>query len=169
MRRLAALVALAALLLLPACGGGGDDDTEAGSASTTPPATSTATPVATADTPDTPAPTETPGSPTELFQIPGMAEVVILTPSTDAGERPLLEWQPVEGATDYSLALTADDGGAYWAWRGASSSVWLGGSAEEPPADASGPLLTQPMTLRVVAHGANGQIIAASAPTEIAP
>jgi hypothetical protein len=129
------------------------------------PAASEAT-TATAPTTTPPPP---PAPPDELADLDAITEISVTTPVSGNGERPLFAWQPVEAATSYSLVLTTSDGQAYWAWTGPESQIWLGGSADEPPADATGPYMVEPMTLRVFAADADGVIVAASRPVDIAP
>lgn len=170
---------LAAALVLASCGGSSDSTSSSppvtaddpAVASTEPSATevpdTTAAPPSTAEPTTTSTGPSTP--PTELADLDAIATITVTTPTSGNGERPLLSWDPVESAAGYALTLIRSDGQAYWAWTGTEPQVWLGGSATPPPTDASGPVLAEPMTMRVVAVDADGAIFAASQPTEITP
>lgn len=123
-------------------------------------------------TPVTPPPDSGPPDsrpPTELSDLEGLDVITVTTPPTGNGERPLLSWNPVDGAERYALTLSLPDGAAYFSWTGTPVSVWLGGTVDQPPADAAGPILVTELVLRVVAFDNTGAITAASAPTTIAP
>jgi len=106
----------------------------------------------------------------ELFApFAGVASIDLLTLASGAGEKPLFEWTPVEGATRYSLILQFPDGRPYWAWSGDANSVYLGGLDTAPPADAAGPILLEGMTWAVFAFDAEGNMIGSSAVQAISP
>jgi hypothetical protein len=91
---------------------------------------------------------------------PWLPDLVLLTaPSDDV--RPLLSWEPIDGATVYAVTVTAPTGLAYWAWRTDTTSVHLGG---DPRLDdgQSGPSTVPGMTWSVLAFDADGRPIAAS-------
>ena len=113
------------------------------------------------------APTEPPSEPFVPFS--GLTTIELLTASSGAGEKPLFEWSPVDGAAQYSLFLQFTDGQPYWSWLGNSTSVYLGGSAEPPPADAAGPILLDGMSWAVIALDAEGNVIASSNLQSISP
>lgn len=182
-----ALPSLAVLLVAAAsaCGGSSGDSDDA---SPTPPDTvastqpNQTTPVEPEDTsqpdsappstesePTSPPPSTDPGPPSELADIDALADLMVTTPASGNGERPLLSWEPVDGAAAYVLTLSEPTGVAYWAWSGSISSTWLGGQADEPPPDSAGPILVEELILRVVALDEAGSIIAASEPTPIEP
>jgi hypothetical protein len=104
-----------------------------------------------------------------LAPFQGIAAIELLTPATGAGEKPLFEWTPVEGAARYSLILQFPDGRPYWAWSGDANSVYLGGLDTAPPADAAGPILLEGMTWAVFAFDAEGNMIGSSAVQAISP
>lgn len=159
-RRIGALMTLAALVLA----GCGAPATESGIA-------------ATAESPEAGQPTDEAGVPTEgppvtpLLAAPGLGTVTLTTPQTGGGVKPLLAWEPVDGAALYTVIVFAPDGGAYWAWEGESTSVTLGGGApSSPPAgDRAGPVLQAGMAWSVIARDADGAIIAASGRQLIGP
>ena len=109
-----------------------------------------------------------PGATTEFGQLAG-TEIVLLTPATGNGPKPLLTWEPVVGASTYDVIVNTLDGGPYWAWRGATSEVWIGGHETEPDPDTEGPVLVEPMLLTVVATDDSGIPLAGIGPVEIAP
>ena len=180
------LIGVTITLILAGCGGSSDDKTSADNApssapdivnesvpataeteSTDPPVSPSDPSTTTTVTPPTAPPTS--GPPQELADLPELTEIAVTTPPSGNGEYPLLAWEPVDSAADYSLVLTQADGQVYWAWSGVESQIWLGGSSDQPPATASGPYMVEPMTLRVFALDADGVVIAASQPIEIAP
>lgn len=65
------------------------------------------------------------------------------------------------------MTVSTADGKAYWAWVGEDTSVYLGGG--EGATDTAGPILSEPMTMTVLALDAANTVIAASPPTPIAP
>lgn len=173
-RRKVGLVGFVAVIGIAGCGGSSTGDDASTTAETTAADVTAAPDVGTADTSTTstlPAPTTTgvQAEPHELADFDNIAQITITTPSSGNGEHPLLAWEPVDGAVDWVLSLTLADGQPYWAWNGPENEIWLGGSAEQPAADSSGPYLYEPMTLHLVGYGADGAILAASQPFDIAP
>lgn len=110
-----------------------------------------------------------PGDGGELADVAGMTRITVTTPASGNGEFPLLAWESVEGVELYALTLTASDGQSYWAWSGPETEVYLGGLAEQPAPESSGPYLFEPMTLLVVGLGADGDVVASSEANVIAP
>jgi hypothetical protein len=151
MRRLAPLLGL--LLVLAACGG---DDAEPGQGDTT-------SPTGQATTTTEGQATSTTEGPAEL----GLDTIGVLTPAEGNGERPLLAWEPVAEAAQYAVTVSTADGKAYWAWVGEDTSVYLGGG--DGATDTVGPILSEPMTMTVLALDAAHAVLAASPPTPIAP
>ncbi len=105
----------------------------------------------------------------ELDGVAGVSPISVTTPVTGNGAKPLLAWEPVDGAVDYVVILQTADGNGYWAWTGADNQVWLGGSETEPAPDTEGPILFEPMLLSVYASSADGTAVGASETIEIAP
>lgn len=99
----------------------------------------------------------------------GAAAIELLTPTSDAGLKPLFEWSPVENASRYSVFLQFSDGQPYWSWSGAGTSVYLGGYDSAPPDDSAGPVLLDGMSWAVVAFDAQGTVIASSHLQPISP
>jgi hypothetical protein len=118
--------------------------------------------------PVSPAPSATPAAaPTPL--VPGIGSITLTTAAAGAGARPQLAWSPVGGAATYRVTVFAEDGRPYWSWEGPDASVFLGGGVEPLPSDAPGPLLRAGMSWVVFAADADGEPIASSAITPIAP
>lgn len=142
--------------------------TAAPAGSTEAPATTGAETTTTSTTSTTTTTSTVPEEPATLFAELAGESIVLLTPATGNGPKPLLAWEPVPGATTYDLIVNTADGAPYWAWRGTTPQVWLGGSQTEPSPDTEGPVLTGPMLLTVVATDDSGAPIAAIGPVEIA-
>jgi len=99
----------------------------------------------------------------------GLTRIELLTPSSGAGEKPLFEWLPIEGASEYSLFLQFPDGQPYWSWLGSATTVYLGGSSSAPSPDAAGPILLDGMSWAVIAFDTQGNVIASSNLQAISP
>jgi hypothetical protein len=189
MRRLAATLAVAALGFT-ACGGDDDDAAATTVADTTSdttvpadttdvtepaddtvaPVTSAPTDAATDDTsvPETAVPTTEP-EPDDLMATLEVPVIDIATPTSGGGERPLLQWAAVDGATAYRLVVLAE-GEPYWAWVGRTASVPFGGG---DPGSGPGQLAVltgdAAYTWTVTAWDDGGNLLGASAPAPIAP
>jgi hypothetical protein len=100
--------------------------------------------------------------------VPGVPTIELLTGGSGLGARPLLRWEPVDGAATYVLSVNAADGGPLWAWEGSTTEVAYGGGPTDDP-DTTGARLLQPATWFVAARDADGALLAASAPVDIAP
>lgn len=159
--RAALSLLLVAVLAASAC----SDDSDGASPSVTGPSTSgpgsVSSTTAAATTPTSDAPEQV-GEPL----ISGLPAIVQLTPLAGGGPRPLLEWQPVDGAARYDVTLYAPDGSGYWAWHGAETSVVVGQLAT---AEQSGPRVSPGMTWAVLALDHDGIPVASSAVRPIAP
>lgn len=148
MRPLAALAAVAVVSgLLGACGG--DDDAAGDRDDET-------TTTAAGD-----------GTPSDEPAVPGL-DAIAVDPVDGDALRPLLSWEPVDGAARYSLLVFDDAGDAYWAWEGTATQVHLGGGVDDPlPDEAEGPTAEVADSWFVVAHDAGGAPIAASPESEL--
>lgn len=180
----AAAVAVTVAAVLAGCGGSdgssstdpttttlsaiGDEPDPATSSSAESSPTTTAAESTTSAAATTTTTSTVPAATTEFGQLAG-TEIVLLTPATGNGPKPLLTWEPVVGASTYDVIVNTLDGGPYWAWRGATSEVWLGGHEPEPDPDTEGPVLVEPMLLTVVATDDSGIPLAGIGPVEIAP
>lgn len=94
--------------------------------------------------------------------------VALVTDTSGGGERPLLEWESVDGADHYSLYLYGPSGDVYWSWTGHDTAVHVGG---EPRLDdgVPGPSVADGMSWSVLAHDAAGLPLAVSEQRAIAP
>jgi len=96
-------------------------------------------------------------------------ELELLTPEAGNGSHPLFEWEAVAGADLYMLFVFDGENGAYWAWEGDQTQIYLGGFHEEPPSDIDGPVLLEPMTWAVIAATEDGEYVGSSVVKTIAP
>lgn len=97
----------------------------------------------------------------------GLARLTLLTPESGGGERPLLAWQPADGATLYYVLVFDPEGRTYWAWSTASTSVFMGGADLKLSIDI--PRIADGMTWAVLAIGADDLPVAQSERRPIAP
>lgn len=104
-----------------------------------------------------------------LLQFPDVTEMELLTAESGGGERPLIEWEPVEGADSYGLVLFDPEGEPYWAWLGYDTSIYVTGLNEPPPVDSEGPIVIPCMTWTTTAYDSSGEPIAAGGPKRISP
>ena len=160
--RLLTLVVGLLVVLLAGCG---DDDT---SPTTGAEGATTTTTGSDTDTTDTTDATTTTAPPAEPLFAGVEGRVVLLTPTSGEGTRPLLEWAPVDGAHHYAVYLYAPDGDVYWAWTGEATSVHVGGDPviEE---GLSGPSVAEGMSWAVIANDEDLLPIAVSEQREISP
>jgi len=148
------LLVAAVALVFAGCGGG-DGSTTSG-ASTTLPGGSVATTAPEADQPGPP-----------MFE--GLdGGIVLRTPTSGGGERPLLEWEPSAGAEHYVVFLYAPSGEAYWVWSGDDTSVHVGGEPQLGPG-SPGPNVVEGMSWAVIAYDADMVPVAVSERRPIAP
>ncbi len=157
--------------ILAGCGGSGDDIA----------ATPTTVEVSGTDTTDNtvantsaPAPTvPTPSSienttttePKGADTLPNPFEEITVL-ATEAGPRPTLAWEPVDGAALYQLTVLDAAGDPYWSWSGEETSIPFGGVSNP---DAGGAIVFEPMTWTVVARDANSQPLAMSSGLTLEP
>lgn len=153
-----------ALVLTTTAACGGSDEPDGAPVDTA--ADPTSAEPTTDDAPVETAPEVTAG---ELDGVAGVSAITITTPASGNGAKPLLAWEPVDGAASYVVILQTTDGSGYWAWTGPDTEVWLGGSDTEPAPDTEGPILYEPMMLSVYASVADGTAAGASETVEIAP
>ena len=94
--------------------------------------------------------------------------VTLLTPESGSGIRPLLEWEPVDGADYYSLFLYAPSGRVYWGWAGRGNAVHVGGEPQIQE-DRPGASIVDGMSWAVIAYDAESLPIAVSPQRPISP
>jgi hypothetical protein len=100
----------------------------------------------------------------------GQPTIQLATPARGGGPWPELAWRGVDGADSYTVTLYDVQGGAYWAWSGAETSVVVGGFASVPPEGSGVAPRVQPgMSWDVTAHGDDGGLIAQSGERPIGP
>ena len=134
------------------------------------PTTTTSGTAATTTTAETGTTTTTAGEVDEvdLPGVLGLPEITLLTPTSGGGTRPILEWEAVDGAAGYEVALSGPGGGIYWAGWATGTSIPVGGEPLIDPA-YSGPSVSEGMTWSVAAYNADGYLLAVSAIRPIGP
>lgn len=100
---------------------------------------------------------------------PNIATLKLLTETQGIGEKPLLIWDAAENAGYYQLVVFDEAGKPYWTWEGSATQIYLGGTDSQPPADSSGPVISNGYSWAVVAYNAKDQVIASSAVRSISP
>jgi hypothetical protein len=97
----------------------------------------------------------------------GLPPLTLLTPATGEGPRPVLRWEPVEGAATYAVAVYAAAGEpASWSWRGAGTSVRVG-FVDDPT--VGGPNVVAGMTWSVLALDGDDEPVAQSNERPLGP
>lgn len=113
-------------------------------------------------------PTTEPERPSEPPRLAGLDSIELTTEQQGGGDRPLLEWSPVDGVDVYGVYLYAPDGSTYWTWQGEATSVFVGGESQLPDS-MPGPSVADQMTWSVVGFDADFLPVAASDVRPIAP
>lgn len=111
--------------------------------------------------------TEDPGEP--FVSIPGVSDITLLTEVKGAGEKPLLQWEPVAVAVRYQIIVYDEAGQPYWAWEGSTSQIYLGGTESQPHPESNGPSIEARYSWVVVAYDVSGNVSAASPIRPISP
>lgn len=115
-------------------------------------------------------PTDVGHAPAEPFiSAPGLGMITLSTVTSGAGEKPLFGWDAVAGADRYQLIVFDEAGEPYWAWEGAVTQIYLGGTDAQPSADSNGPTIAAGYSWAVVAYGADGKVLASSEKRSISP
>ena len=104
-----------------------------------------------------------------FISAPNVASIQLLTDIEGAGGKPLFAWKVVSGASRYQLIVFDEAGEPYWAWEGAGTQIYMGGTDAQPPDDSSGPSIDTGYTWAVAAYDADGKILAASEIRSISP
>jgi hypothetical protein len=100
--------------------------------------------------------------------VAGLPTLGLLTAGSGLGERPLLQWETVDGAAAYVVTVNHPDGGPLWAWEGPATEVPYGGGPADDP-DTTGARLDQAARWFVAAFDAEGRLLAVSGRVDIAP
>ncbi len=174
------VVALAAVVVAASCGGGDDtagtpDDSSAGSTGstveeqrvdTTPPEpTDSAAPEST-DRPDTTPPETTPVEP--ILAVPDAEVITQTTPTSGGGTRPLLSWEPVDGAATYLVIVFTAEEAPYWSTITDQTETHVGGAVAIPDG-VDGPEVADGYSWAVYADDETGTPIASSPIRPISP
>lgn len=146
--------------------GGTDSDTAP--MTTDVPAANDTTDDAAPSTDEDPQPTPEPEQPSDPPRLTGLPPVELSTEQSGGGDRPLLEWVPVEGVDVYGVYLYAPDESIYWTWQGYETSVFVGGETQLPDS-MPGPSVVDGMTWSVVGFDADFLPVAVSDVRPIAP
>lgn len=124
---------------------------------------STVTPT-TAVTPEPVTSTTSAPAPAKPY-LAGLGLEPITLHSPGSGARPLLSWESVETATDYTVLVLDANGEPWWAWSGVGTEVVLGGV--DTAAEIGGPTARPGVRWVVFAHDANGQLVGSSPLTSV--
>ena len=179
--RLIGLAQVAACLVIGACGAASTPSVEQGTTPATPTdAASAASTTGATQSPPTGAPATTSTVPTaqptpavagerparadEL----GLRDIELRTPTSGAGQRPVLEWVPLADAAHYYVIVRAPSGRVYWGWRTSETSVPVGGLPQLSES-AAGPAISVGMTWSVSAVDDEGRVIGLSGHRPISP
>ena len=108
-------------------------------------------------------------APSGLPLVEGVPVIEVLEPpERGAGEAPLFRWEPVTGASRYSVAVIGPEG-PLWAWLGEETEVYLGGLPFERPAGWTGPVIVAGSCWSVIARDADGHVVAVSEFLPVSP
>jgi hypothetical protein len=97
-----------------------------------------------------------------------MTTLLLRTPTTGVGSRPLLEWDPVAGVDRYLVFIFDPDGTPYWSWSTADPEVFVGWLEPDDP-NTPGPRIWTELTWTVLGLDTAGVPIAQSELRPIAP
>jgi hypothetical protein len=168
-RRARIAAVAAAILVLAGCGGG--DDPADGTRDSAPRATTTTTtntvpqesgaPEQNGTSTSAPPVVDEPGAAAPRPLLAGVPLLAVLTPTADVGIRPMLRWEPVDGAATYRAVVLGAEGQMTWVWAGPESEVPYGGApfAEDR---GDGPIVQPGSTWSVVALDARREVLAIS-------
>lgn len=154
-------------LLLSACTSGSDGATDDKSSSAVQESSQETTPVETDNTT-----LQNDAVPSDLPLVLAVASneatISLETASEGGGKHPLLQWSELDGVDYYGVYVYAPSGDAYWFWRGAESSIYVGGSVQLDD-DAMGVAITAEMTWGVVGYSEDGEVVGVSVLAPLAP
>jgi hypothetical protein len=97
-----------------------------------------------------------------------LPSVTLLTATSGGGERPLLDWEPVDGAAWYQAIVVTSGGDTYWTWPTEDTAVFVSG-VESDVTTSPGPRIAQGMTWAVLAFDDTNLLIAQSNHRPIEP
>jgi hypothetical protein len=100
--------------------------------------------------------------------LPDTAAIVQTTVISGGGARPLLGWEPVEGAASYIVVVFTADGDPYWSAVTDQAEIYVGGPVQIPD-DNDGPRVADGYTWVVYADDADGALLASSPQRPISP
>lgn len=103
-----------------------------------------------------------------ILAVPGAEVITQLTATSGGGARPLLEWEPVDGATEYVVIVFDADAQPYWSTITDRTATHVGG-AEALPEGTDGPEIADGYSWAVYADDDSGTPIASSPSRPIAP
>ena len=104
----------------------------------------------------------------EEVLVPSFTPMTLLTPASGEGTRPLLAWEPIEGAVHYAVTLFAPDGRPYWASLLIETQTYVGGP-EQIAEGQAGPRVISGMTWMVIAYDDEQMPIAVSGERPVGP
>jgi hypothetical protein len=102
------------------------------------------------------------------FPIANGVNVVQLTDTEGVGRRPLLAWEPAEGAAGYTIVVFDGDNSPYWAALTSETEIYIGGSTQIPEGN-DGPIISEGYQWVVYADDADGVPIGSSPATSDLP
>jgi hypothetical protein len=175
-------VLVGVMLAAVSCGGGGDTGSQAdptsdpagapveGQRSGTTAMDSTKPPESTVSESTVPSATMPPevAHSDPILAVPDAVVISQRTATSGGGTRPLLEWEPVEGASEYLVIVFADDAQPYWSTITDRTAVHVGGAAAIPQHN-DGPQVADGYSWAVYADDDIGTPIASSPIRSISP
>lgn len=170
------VLALLLVMLLAGCGSSAEED----ATPSTPPSVSEAEPSTTTlptTEESTAEPTTSEASTTSTapealseahFPLVGGVDVVQLTGTEGVGVRPLLEWEPADGAAAYTIMVFDGEGRPYWSAVTSETEIYVGGVSQIPEGN-DGPMIADGYQWVVYADDANGYPLGSSPLRPISP
>lgn len=108
------------------------------------------------------------GADEPYFPLANGVNVVQSTDTEGGGRRPLLAWEPAEGAAGYTIVVFDGDGSPYWAALTSETQIYIGGSTQIPDGN-DGPIISEGYQWVVYADDADGVPIGSSPLRPISP
>jgi hypothetical protein len=166
---------LAAAMVAASCGGGDDTaETAAESTAESPPSsveeqrvdTTPPEPTESAAPESTVPPETAPAEP--ILAVPDADVITQTTATSGGGTRPLLSWEPVDGAASYLVIVFTAEEAPYWSTITDQPETYVGGAAAIPDG-VDGPEVADGYSWAVYADDETGAPIASSPIRPIAP